>query len=168
MKRGSSPIKLRFNRSKSGSTLFLRSVILLIGTAVLALCVFALPAGIMSDETGAYRPILIGMYLPAVPFFIALFYAFKLLHYIDKNKVFSEASIKALQAIKYSAFVISALYAAGMPYIFTVAEMDDAPGVVGIGFIFIFGSLVVGTAAGVFQRLLRNVVDIKSENDLTV
>ena len=153
---------------KRGSTLFLRIVISLIALVVLALCIFALPQGIRSDEAGAYRPILIGMYLPAIPFFIALYQAMKLLVYIDKNKVFSSVSVKALKNIKYCSFIISSLYILGMPYIFYVADKDDAPGVALIGFVFIFASLVVGTAAAVFQNLLQNVIDIKSENDLTV
>jgi hypothetical protein len=32
----------------------------------------------------------------------------------------------------------------------------------------IVSSVVIATAAGVFQKLLQNAVDIKSENDLTV
>jgi len=161
MPRSSIPIK-------SGSTLFLKSVILLIGALVLALCLFALPAGIRSDNAGAYRPILIGMYIPAVPFFIALYQGFRLLGYIDKNDVFSEFSVKALRNIKFCALVIASLYTAGMPYIFQVAQLDDAPGVAALGFIFIFASIMIAAAAAILQSLLQNVIDIKSENELTV
>lgn len=150
------------------SALFLRLVISLIGIAVLALCIFVLPAGIRSEEAGGYRPILIGMYVPAIPFFIALYQAMKLLNYVNRNKVFSKLSVKVLKNIKYCAISISALYTAGMPYIFYVADKDDAPGVAAIGFVIIFTSLVVASAAAVFQSLLQKVVDIKSENDLTV
>jgi MFS family permease len=150
------------------STLILKAVITLIGAGVLLLCLFALPAGIASDNAGYYRPILIGMYVPALPFFLALFYAFKLLSYIDSGKVFSELSVSALRIIKYCAIVICGVYIVGIPYIFQVAQRDDAPGVALIGFIFIFGSLVVATAAAIFQKLVQNVVEIKSENDLTV
>ena len=153
---------------KHGSTLFLKLVILLIGILVFALCTFVLPQGIRSDSTGYYRPILIGMYIPAIPFFIALFHGLKLLDFIEKNKVFSIPSVHALQTIKKCSFIVSGLYTAGMPYIFTVADKDDAPGVVLIGFIIIFASLIVGTAASLFQRLLQNVIDLKSENELTV
>jgi hypothetical protein len=161
-------MKLELIPIKSGSTLFLRFVIYLIGFAVLALCTIIFPVGIFSDTTGDYRPILIGMYIPAIPFFIGLYQGMKLLSFIDENKVFSDASVSALKNIKYCAFIVSALYVAGMPYIFFVADRDDAPGVVLIGCIFIFASLIVGTAAAVFQRLLQNVLDIKSENELTV
>ncbi len=150
------------------STLFLKSVVTLIGIAVLALCIFALPAGIRTDRTGMYAPILIGLYIPAIPFFYALYQALQILGYIDKNKAFTKLSVIAFKNIKYCAIAISALFAAGMPYIFYVADKDDAPGVAAIGFIIIFASIIIATAAGLFQSLVQNAVDIKSENDLTV
>jgi hypothetical protein len=153
---------------KRSSTLFLKVVVLLTALAVLALCGIGLPAGIMSDGTGYYRPILFGMYVPAIPFFFGLFQALKLLNLIDKNKAFSTDSIKTLKYIKYSAFLISGLYALGMPYIYYAAQLDDAPGVVLIGLVIVFASFVVGTFAAVLQKLIQNAVDIKEENDLTV
>jgi hypothetical protein len=151
-----------------GPTILLKAVIVLIGIAVLALCAILLPWGIVSTKVGNYRPILFGMYVPAIPFYIGLYQALKLLDYIDRNKAFSILSVKALGTIKYCAYIISALYAAGMPYIYYVADQDDAPGVVAIGLVIVGASFVVATAAAVFQRLLQNAVDIKSENDLTV
>jgi hypothetical protein len=153
---------------KSSSTVILKIVIILLGLIVLGLCAIALPLGIASDNTGYYRPILIGMYIPAIPFFAAIYQSLKLLGLIDKNKVFTSSSVQALKNIKYCASAISALYVAGMPYIFYVADKDDAPGVAAIGFAIIGLSFVIAVAAAVFQRLLQNAVDIKSENDLTV
>lgn len=151
-----------------GSTLFLKFVVCLIGAIVLALCIFALPAGINTDQTGYYGPILLGLYVPAIPFFIALYQSMKLLHAIEKNKVFSKLSVEALKKIKYCAIAICTLFAAGMPYIFHVANLDDAPGVALLGFVIIFASFVIATAAAVFQSLMQKAVDMKSENDLTV
>lgn len=151
-----------------GSTLFLRGVVLLIGLVVLAICALVLPVGIRTDTTGDYRPILIGLYVAAVPFYIALYQSMKLLRYIDLDKAFSELSVKALMAIKYCAVTISAMFAAGMPYIYRVADRDDAPGVVAVGLVIIFASFVIAMFAGVLQKLLQNAIDIKSENDLTV
>ena len=153
---------------KRGSTIFLRLVIYFIALLVLALCTLALPAGIMTDQTGMYRPILIGLYIPAIPFFAALYQSLKILDVIDKNKAFSQISVDALGVIKYCAIVIGTLFAAGQPYVFYVADLDDAPGAALIGFVIIFASFVIATAAAVFQRLMQNAVDIKSENDLTV
>lgn len=157
---------------KRGSTLILRGVVILIGLIVLAVCVFVLPRLIGSElKPGAdfdYGPIFLGMYLPAVPFFLGLYQALKLLRYIDHDEAFSQGSVNALKVMKYCAYIISGLYAAGMPYIFYVADRDDAPGVAAIGFVIIGASFVMATAAAVFQKLFQNAVDIKSENDLTV
>lgn len=155
---------------KQGSTLILRGVVFLIGIIVFALCVYALPRLIISELNGDfdYGPVFLGLYVPAIPFFFALFQALKLLDYIDHGKAFSKLSITALKNIKLCAFTISALFAVGMPYIFYLADRDDAPGVALIGFVIIGASFVIATAAALFQRLFQNAVDIKSENDLTV
>jgi len=151
-----------------GSTLFLRGAVLVLGLAVLAVCIFALPVGIASDQTGYYRPILIGLYMPAIPFYIALYQSLKLLNYINTNKAFSDLSVKALKYIKYCAIVISGMFALGMPYIFIAADRDDAPGVVLMGLVIIFASVVVAVFAAVLERLLRNAINIQQENELTV
>ena len=108
------------------------------------------------------------MYVSAIPFFIALYQALKLLGFIDKNIAFSELSVKALGHIKYCGVAISLLYIVGMPYIFYAADLDDAPGVVAITLVIIFASTVISVFAGVLQKLLQNVIVIKSENELTV
>lgn len=153
---------------KQGSTAILRGAIILIGTVVLALCVFTLPAGMVHENVGGYYPILMGLYAPAIPFFAALYQAMKLLNYIDKNEAFSELSVKAFKHIKYYALIIGVLFTAGMPYVFHVADEEDAPGVIVIGLVIVFASFVIATFAALLQALIQNAVDIKSENDLTV
>jgi len=153
---------------KQGSTLFLKLVISLIGLAVLALCVYLLLATISSGEAGDFLPVLLVMYIAAIPFFFALYQTLKLLIYIDKSKAFSVSSVKALKNIKYCAIAISGLYAAGMPFIVHLADKDDAPGATALGLVIIFASIVIATFAAVLQRLLQEAIDIKSENDLTV
>ncbi len=153
---------------KQGSTLFLKFVVSLIGLAALALCVFLTQATISSGEEGDFLPILVGMYITAIPFFFALYQTVKLLVYIDKSEAFSELSVKALKNIKYCAIAISALYAAGMPYIVYTADKDDAPGATVLGFVIILASIAIATFAAVLQKLLQDILDIKSENDLTV
>lgn len=110
----------------------------------------------------------IDLYASAIPFYVALYQAFKLLGYIDKNKAFSEISVQVLKNIKTCAFTISGLFALGMPLFYLIAEKDDAPGIILIGMILIFASMVIAVFAAVLQRLLKQAIDIKSENDLTV
>ncbi|MFT4413686.1 DUF2975 domain-containing protein [Fredinandcohnia humi] len=157
---------------KHGSTLFLKLAVFLIGTPVLALGIFGLtwlpknPAN--PDYAHILYPIVIGMYVSTIPFFIALFQAFKLLSYIDKNQAFSQISVKALKNIKFCAITISGLYVVILPFVYIVAELDDAPGLIIIGMVPIFASMVIAVFAAVLQRLLQEAINIKSENDLTV
>jgi hypothetical protein len=48
------------------------------------------------------------------------------------------------------------------------ADKDDRPAGVFMRILIAFPSIVVATAAAVFEQILRNAVAIKSENDLTV
>jgi Protein of unknown function (DUF2975) len=157
---------------KQGSTLFLKIAVFIIGTPVLALCIFGLPwlanNPVNPDYAHILYPILIIMYVSVIPFFVALYQAFKLLSYIDKNKAFSEISVKALNKIKYCAITISGLYVVGMPFFYILAELDDAPGIILIGLVVIFASMVIAVFAAVLQRLLQEAINIKSENDLTI
>ncbi|MDM5360728.1 biotin transporter BioY [Peribacillus sp. B2I2] len=159
---------------KRGTTLFLKIAVILIGIPVLALCIFLVPeianfaAELYPDFAYMKYLVLIDLYASAIPFYFALYQAFKLLSYIDKNKAFSELSVRALKIIKYCAITISILYVAGMPLFYLMAEMDDAPGIILIGMVVIFASMVVAVFAAVLQRLLKEAIDIKAENDLIV
>jgi hypothetical protein len=108
------------------------------------------------------------MYLSVIPFFVALYQAFKLLSYIDKNQAFSELSIKSLKNIKFCAIIISGLYVVIMPFVYLLAELDDAPGLIIIGMVPVFAAMVIAVFAAVLQRLLQEAINIKSENDLIV
>ena len=55
-----------------------------------------------------------------------------------------------------------------MPYIFLLADKDDAPGAILMGLVPIFVSAVIAVFAAVLQRLLQEAVDIKAESDLTI
>ncbi|QDQ01121.1 DUF2975 domain-containing protein [Lysinibacillus fusiformis] len=159
---------------KRGSTLFLKIAVIFSGIPVLALCIFFVPeianfaAELYPDHEYIKYLVFIDLYATAIPFYYALYQAIKLLSYIDKSKAFSELSVKALKIIKYCAFIISGLYVVAMPLFYLIAEMDDAPGLILIGMVFIFASMAIGVFAWVLQKLLKEAIDIKSENDLTV
>jgi len=162
---------------KRGSTLFLKIAVILMGIPVLALCLFLLPqianeaneaAERGSDLAFVVYGILMIMYVSAIPFYFALYQSFNLLSYIDKNKAFSKLSVGALKKIKNCAIIISGLYMVALPFVYIMAEVDDAPGLIIVGMIPIFASMVVAFFAAVLQRLLKEAIDIKEENDLIV
>ncbi len=159
---------------KWGSIWFLKAVIALMALVALAVCIFALPsikAGIAVEFPGADSLLNIfigGLYLSVIPFLVALYEGLKILNHIEKNRAFSQGSVDALKFIKYSGTAISICYAVGIPYLFHVAQVDDAPGLGLIALAFTCVPLVVATFAAVLQKLFQNAIDIKSENDLTV
>ncbi len=159
------------------STIFLKIAVFLIGAPVLAICIFLLPNLVVeafeqwrngADLAYVVFGILLVMYVSTVPFYFALYQAFKLLSYIDKNQAFSELSVIALKKIKYCAITISGLYVLALPLVFIIAEWDDAPGLALIGLVIPGASMVIAVFAAVLQRLLQEAIIIKSENDLTV
>ena len=157
---------------KKSSTIFLQVVIVLIGIGALALMLrFPLTEGraVNLDLFSIYAdPFIVYMYL-AIAFFVALYQAFKLLGYIGQNKVFSLSSVKALRNIKYCAIVLSILIVMAGLYIRIFHAKDDDPaGFLAMCIVTTFISILIATAAAVFERTLQNAVDLKSENDLTV
>lgn len=155
-------------------TLFLKAVIVLMSLPVLAICIFVVPSfaaflGELLPEWAFLQYVfMITLYGTAVAYFIALYQALKLLGFIDRNIAFSELSVKALKNIKYCAVTIAGLYMICLPLILYMAEMDDAPGLGGLGMVITFGAIVIAVFAAVLQKLLENAIEIKSENDLTV
>jgi len=156
------------------STVFLQVVIVLIGIGTLALLLWephlegrnvnATPFEIYFKD-----PFLAYAYIASISFFVMLYQAFKLLGYIGKNNVFSLNSVKALRTIKYCAIVLVAFIAGAEAYFFIVQRSnEDIAGGVVMGLFMIFVSVVIGAAAAVFERILQNAVDLKSENDLTI
>lgn len=152
---------------KKGSTIFLRIIILLIGIAVSAFCIVALPV-VIKSENSEFIPIFITIYLSAIAFFYALYQTWKLLGLIDTNKAFSDMSVNSIKNIKYGAALFGGLYGLCSPYIYYLAEIDDAPGMLAVTIILIGGAIVVSTFAAVLQKLIQRGLDLKSENDLTV
>ena len=162
---------------KRSSTLFLKVAVIFIGIPVLALCLFLLPqianeaneaADRGSDLAFVVYGLLMVMYVSAVPFYFALYQSFNLLSYIDKNQAFSQISVTALKKIKTCAIIMSGLYVVALPFVAILAEVDDAPGLIIVGMVPIFASMVIAVFAAVLQRLLQEAINIKSENDLTV
>lgn len=157
-----------------GTTLFLKVAVILIGIPVLALCIFVVPevanyaVELYPDHTYLKYLVFIDLYATVIPFYFALYQAFKLLSYIDNNNAFSELSVRILKNIKYCAITISSLFVVGMPLFYLIAERDDAPGIIVIGMVLIFASMVIAVFAAVLQKLLKEAIEIKSENDLTV
>jgi len=157
---------------KRSSTVLLQIVIVLISIGALAFMLWephieGRNAHATLFEIYFKDPFLAYAYLASILFFVALYQAFKVLGYIGQNKAFSQATMKALRNIKFCALGIIGFVAVGELFIM-LGNSDDRAGGVFMGILITFGSVVAATAAAMFERILQNAVDIKSENDLTV
>jgi len=155
---------------KQRSTIFLQVVIVLIGIVAIAIMIrVPLTEGRAAklDLLSIYSdPFILYGYAASLPFFIALYHAFKLLRYIEQNKIFSPDPVRALRNIKYCAILLSILIGMAGLYIRIYHHKDDDPaGFLSICILTAFVSIVVANATAVFEKILQNGVDIKSENE---
>lgn len=158
---------------KKISIIFLQAVIVLIGIVALVILIrFPLTEGRAAnlDLFSIYSdPFILYGYAASIAFFVALYKAFRLLGYIGQNKVFSSNAVEALKSIKYCAIVLSILIViAGLYIRISHNKEDDPAGFLAICIVTTFISIVVATAAAIFEKTLQNAIDMKSENDLTI
>ncbi len=155
------------------SIIFLQAVLVLISIVALFLLIrLPLTEGraVNLDLFHIYSdPLILYGYAASIAFFVALYKAFRLLGYIGQNKVFSSKAVKALKSIKHCAVVLSILIVIAGIYIKIAHNKEDDPaGFLAMCIVTTFASIIVATAAAIFEKLLQNAVDMKSENDLII
>jgi hypothetical protein len=160
---------------KRSSTLFLKLIIWLLAIGVLVgMFWFPQTEGRAADLDliSIYAdPLIIYVYLASIPFFVGLYQAIKLLNLIDANKAFSQAAVNTLKNMKLASLSLIGLIILALLYIRFLAPLgvdDDPAGPTMLGIVVSLAFGVIAIAAGVFQKLFQNAVDLKSENDLTV
>ncbi|MFE4814728.1 DUF2975 domain-containing protein [Peribacillus simplex] len=158
---------------KRGSTTFLKVIIFLAGIAVLALCIYWLPeiaindAKVHPDTAYFLIPFLVCAYGFCITFSVALYQAFKLLTYIEKNNALSELSLKSLKVIKKCAFTVIFLILLGIVSLKVLAKItgDDPAGPISLSLMGVLATSIIAAIVDALQKPLKNVPDIKSKND---
>ncbi len=153
---------------KKSSILFLQAVLLLIGIAALIIMIrLPLTEGraVNLDLFRIYSdPLILYAYAASIPFFIALYRAFQLLGYIGQNEAFTVNAVSTLRSIKNCAIALSILIMLAGIYIRIFHNKEDDPaGFIALCIVMTFVSLVIATAVTVFEKILQNGLDIKSE-----
>src|SRR5689334_7957879 len=149
---------------KRSSILILQAAVVVFGLAVLAFLLGephleGRNAHATPFEVYFKDPLLAYVYLASVPFFVALYQAFKVLRYAGQNQVFSPAAVHALRTIKYCAVAMIGFTVFSFAFV-PFAEGDDGPPGVMMRLLVIFPTIVVAAAAAMFERVLQNAVDI--------
>ena len=158
---------------KKTSTIFLQLVIVLIGIGALAFLLWEPHIEGRNAHATVFQiyfndPFLVYVYIASIPFFVALYQGFKVLGYVRQTKTFSQATVKALRTIKYCATVIIGFVAVSVVFIPMSSDNDDRPAGVVMRILVTFMSIVIATAAVMFEQILKEAADRKSGNDLTV
>ena len=108
-------------------------------------------------------PFLAYVYIGSIPFFTALYQAFKVLGYVRRDEIFLPPTLKALRTIRYCALATAGLALGGVIYIILAAgAQEDKAGGVMPGALLVFVSMAVAAAAGVLESIIGRAVDIKS------
>lgn len=157
---------------KNFKTILLKAAVYVIGFTVLMLSIFWLP--LMANETAMVYPefsylkwpVLLGMYVTVIPFAYALFHALKLLKSIEQEIVFTKTALQSLKEIIYCASYIIVFYIIGIIFLSVQGAMH--PGIGLMALVIMFASFIIALFAAVLRELLRKMVEIKTENDLTV
>ncbi|MEN9912878.1 MAG: hypothetical protein RLY66_286 [Candidatus Parcubacteria bacterium] len=152
---------------KKSSTIFLQIVTVLIGIGALVLLLWEPQLEGRNINATLFEiyfkdPFLVLVYAGSIPFFIAVYQAFKVLGYVRQDKVFSQMAVKALRTIKYCALTIIGFVLVEEIFIMLNHGNDDAAGGIFMGVLITFGSVVVIAASAMFEQILQNVVDTKS------
>src|SRR5215217_3688591 len=103
---------------KRSSAAFLQAVIVLIAIAALALMLWephleGRNAHATPFEIYFKDPFLAYAYVASIPFFAALYQAFKVLGYARQDKVFYQSAVNALRTIKFCALAVIGFVAVG-------------------------------------------------------
>jgi len=159
---------------KRSSTIFLQVVIVVFGIGVLAFLLWephleGRNANATLFEIYFKDPFLAYVYVASILFFVTLYQAFRVLTYVRQETTFSPATVKAMRTIKYCALAIIGFVAVSVVFMpFSNPDDDDGPQGIVMRIIVAFAWIVVASVAAIFERILQNAVEIKSENDLTV
>ena len=158
---------------KQVTTFSLKVAVIFIGIPVLALCIFLVPR--IGNFAGELYPdiaymkllVLIDMYAAAIPFYFALYQAFKLLTYIEKNNAFSELSLQSLKVIKKCTFTVILFILLAIVYLRAHAQFtgDDAAGPISLGLMGILATSIIAAIVDVFQKPIKNLLDLQTKNN---
>ena len=160
---------------KRSSIIFLQIVIVLIGVAALALLLWEPQVeGVNKNATNFeiyfQDPFLALVYAGSIPFFIALYQAYpgigirrtKSSLLAGSRESFADHQVLRLAIIGFVVLEELFILLSGN------RDLDNPGAPIFLGVLIVFPSIVVATAAAMFERILQNAVDLKSENDLTV
>lgn len=110
----------------------------------------------------------ISMYISLILSMLSNVIVYSILSLIDKDILFTEKAIRKISLIKRISILIFFILLGIMPMVWHIVEITNVTGVIPVAIVIIVSPLILSTFIGVMEKLLMKIVQIKSENDLTV
>ncbi len=151
-------------------TLVLR-ITLLITAAILILFGFLIGVQLFTSESDVFTVVYIAVGVIWIDMILGLFIVYalnKLLTLIDRNEIFSDKTLVIMSRIQKLTLGIAVATIGLMPFFFTIAQLDDAPGLVLFGAGIVFIPCAIHVLVVVMKETLSKAVSIKQENELTI
>jgi hypothetical protein len=157
---------------KNGATRFLQTVLVLAGLVIFGLLLWephleGRNANATVFEIYFQDPFLAYAYIAAIPFFVGLYQAFRVLGCAGRDEAFSPAALNGLRTIKRCALAIIGFVLGGEIFIL-MQTGEDRAGAVMLGLFIMLAALVVAMAMTVLERATQQALDLKLDSDLTV
>lgn len=157
------------------STWFLR--VTLGGLALLAVVIGVIPFPIMLSEMGQGAPaglggvvvsLGVGVYLALLAFLVAVLVAEQLLSVIERGTAFTNQALTKLRHLTWALVALTLGVWLWLPFIYTAARLDDAPGLMVIGLAVALVPVVLTVFMAVLTRLWQAALAYKTDTDVTI
>jgi hypothetical protein len=144
---------------KKNSTTLLQILVVLVALGALAFLLWEPQVEGVNAHATLFEiyftdPFLAFAYIGSIPFFVALYQAFKVFGYMRHDPTSSSATLKALRTIKYCMGIFIGFIVIGEAYI-GLQPSDDRAGGVAMGAFIILCSLIIAAVAATYERKLR-------------
>lgn len=140
--------------------LVLRLCVILVGTILGFFAVFIIPKFLQFypqlEPTILYfrYPFVFGLYMQTILVYFVLFHVWKVLNLITFHEIYTKKTIQSLKKITLSFKLISGCFIFVIPMFVYVAEVDDAPGLILIGLLFVGVSYAMVALASLSRKIL--------------
>lgn len=151
---------------------WLKWVLLGMGLCGLALCLWVLPsfgrslAARYPEFAYCYHPWLFFLWIAAVPCYIDLVLAWRVVRNIESDRSFSRENARLLQYIAVIAAADGAFFFV-MNIVYLLLSMSH-PGVTLLSFVVTFLIAAVSVAAAALSHLVRKAAELQEQSDLTI
>jgi hypothetical protein len=147
------------------AAIFLQTVAALTGIAVLSLMLWEPNIEGRNAHATFFQvyftdPFLAYAYVASLSFFTALWQGFRLLGYARQGRFFSAAALTALRTAKLCAMAMLAFVVMG-EILLMLGPSDDRAGGVFMGLLIGFGATLIGSAATLFEGLVRDAMAMR-------